>query len=260
MPDGPKPLRVVWSITRSLLTVRAPRPHGSGSVDHERLRSPLHDIDADGTGALAYLDGDLRTYTHELRAVEPDQLTRDEALAFWINLYNACALILAGVAQRNGDNSVLRVPGGFQRPVIEVAGERLSLDDIEHAKLRRFGDPRIHAALVCGSVSCPTLRREPYTGPGLTDQLDEQLTYFLASGGSQVDRDQALVTLSRVFLWFGADFVRPRRMPTFLPARRSSILASLLPWMDAGVGEWVELASPRIEFGRYDWGLRCAVR
>lgn len=143
-------------------------------------------------------------------------------------------------------------PGRHQRHGCDI-------DDIEHAKLRRFGDPRIHAPLVCGSVSCPILRREPYTGPGLTDQLDEQLTYFLASGGSQVDRDQALVTLSRVFLWFGADFVGPRRMPTFLPACRSSILASLLPWLDAGIGEWVELTSPRIEFQRYDWGLRCVV-
>ena len=49
---------------------------------------------------------------------------------------------------------------------------RGDLDDIEHGKVRRFGDPRIHSALVCGSVSCPTLRFEPYEGDRLDASAD----------------------------------------------------------------------------------------
>jgi hypothetical protein len=64
--------------------------------------------------------------------------------------------------------SVLRMPGAFSAPFVTVAGERLSLDAIEHAKIRRFADPRIHAALVCGSVSCPTLRPPPTREPSST--------------------------------------------------------------------------------------------
>lgn len=42
-----------------------------------------------------------------VRRVDPDRLHRDEALAFWINLYNAGALIVAGEALGAGKDSVL---------------------------------------------------------------------------------------------------------------------------------------------------------
>lgn len=202
----------------------------------------------------------MRTYLDWLAEVDPDQLVRDDALAYWVNLYNAGALLLAGRALGRGEDSVLRILGGFQRPFVEIAGESLSLDDVEHAKLRRFGDPRIHAALACGSSSCPTLRGEPYHGTGLSRQLDDQLRYFLAAGGCIPDVERGVVRLSRVFLWLGADFVRPHRMPTFLPAFPSSVLRALIPWLEPEIGRWIESSAPKIEFQSYDWGLRCAVR
>jgi len=144
--------------------------------------------------------------------------------------------------------------------VISVDGESLSLDDIEHGKLRRFRDPRIHAALVCGSVSCPTLRADPYRGEGLDDQLDDQLRHFLLAGALEIDEDKDVVYLSRVFLWFGGDFTRPHRMPTFIPAQRSRVLTALRPWMESGTARWVAKADPAVEYQGYDWGLRCTVR
>lgn len=260
MTKGPNPIVVGWSVLRSLATVRRPAPFGAGALSHDSLRRPLGRLAGEGSGVLGHLEKDLTVYLDELRGHNPDNLTRDEALAFWINLYNAGALILAGRAQRSDEHSVLGVPGGFQSGFVSVEGENLSLDDIEHGKLRRFGDPRIHAALVCGSVSCPTLRGEPYVGSSLRGQLDDQLRHFLAAGGCSVDRAGRVVRLSRVFLWFGADFVRPHRMPTFLPASRSSVLAALTPWLEPEISDWIASTRPRVEFQSYDWGLRCAVR
>lgn len=260
MSSGPNPITVGLSVFRSLLSVRRPGPFGVETVDHSHLSPALEQLDREGPGVLSGLADELGSYLRSMERIDPDMLSRHEALAFWINLYNAGALILAGQAQRDGVESVLGVPGGFRQRFVQISGEDLSLDDIEHGKLRRFGDPRIHAALVCGSVSCPTLRGEPYTGDRLNDQFDDQLRHFLAAGALQTDSSRAVVYLSRVFLWFGADFVRPHRMPAFIPARKSQILGALTPWIDPSTRKWIETVEPGVEFQRYDWGLSCAVR
>jgi hypothetical protein len=254
--DGPNPITAGWSMLRSRL-VRRPAPGGiDRHVDHSSLDRILTELAANGIDSLAAEP--LAAYTAGLTAIDPDTLSRDEALAFWIDLYNALALDLARRSSNAG--SVLRTRGGFTDRVVEVAGERLSLDAIEHGKIRRFGDPRIHAALVCGSASCPTLRSAAYTGNGLDGQLDDQMRHFLAAGGAEFDRENGIVRLSRVFLWYGADLARPHRMPTLLPARRRAILHALSPWFDPQDADWVTETQPTIEFQDYDWSLRCSVR
>ncbi len=255
--ESPNPLRVAWSILRALLVAR-PRPHGTGGVDHTGLEPVLEALSQGGTPALAHVEDDLDRYLAEAGTVDPDTLTRSEALAFWLNLYNAGALALAARAFAAGADSVLRLPGGFDTPMYQIAGEHLSLDAIEHGKVRRFGDPRIHAALVCGSVSCPTLRHEPYRGDQLDTQLEDQMRRFLAAGGSELDAATGTVRLSRVFLWYGGDFTRPGRMPTWLPARSDNLLGALLPWMGRSA-DWVATEKVSVEYQSYDWGLRCSV-
>ena len=193
-----------------------------------------------------------------MERVDPDTLSRDGALAFWLNLYNAGALALAADALENGETTVLRIPGAFDTPWVTIAGEPLSLNDIEHGKIRRFGDPRIHAALVCGSASCPTLRYEPF-GDDVGAQLDDQMRSFLAAGGAGVDRDTGTLQLSRIFLWYGGDFVRPRRMPTWLPARRRDLTRAVARWLPPDDADWALASHPTIEFADYDWGLACSI-
>lgn len=260
MSKGPNPLVVGWSVLRSVLRVRAPGPFGDGSTDHRLLADILAVIAEQGAPALEGMEGDLGLYLDRQAKISPDELNREESLAYWINLYNAGGLALAGEAIRQGGDSVLGVPGGFQAKIVTVDGESLSLDDIEHGKLRRFRDPRIHVALVCGSVSCPTLRGEPYTGEGLETQLDDQIRFFLSAGALVADKKAGVIRLSRVFLWFGADFARPHRMPTFLPVARRRVLESLTPWLVTETVEWIRKTEPEVVFQHYDWGLGCVVR
>jgi hypothetical protein len=202
----------------------------------------------------------LRDYRDRLQHVDPDRLDRNHALAYWVNLYNAGALDLAAATVASGMESVLRLPGGFQRPWAEVAGESLSLDAIEHAKIRRFGDPRIHGALVCGSASCPTLRYEPYDGAHLDEQLDAQLRSFLISGGARPDRESGKLVVSRVLLWYGGDFTRPHRMPAWLPAGKRRLLSAVTPWLDPEVVRWTKQSNATLAYQPYSWSLACAVR
>ena len=255
--SGPNILRASAS---ALWALRVKRPGGSGSesFDHGGLKPVLEELAS--PGGLANVDpANVASYVGSLGSAVPARLTRDEQLAFWINVYNASAIALALDVVNAGSGSVLEIKSGFDRPVIEVDGENLSLTDVEHGKIRRFKDPRIHGSLVCGSLSCPTLRPEPFTGSRVQDQLEDQMTRFMSSGGAVVDKESGTLSLSRVFLWFGSDFARPARMPTLLPASRADIAAAAVRWLDEGQQEWFQEAEPTVRYQAYDWALGCSV-
>ena len=255
----PNPIAVAWSVLRAMRR-RKPQPGGTGTVDHERFSPILDELKGSGVPALEALREDMTSYRKQLEQVDPDTLSPDEALAYWLNLYNLGALELAADAADQAEETVLRVPGGFSRPWATVAGEELSLEEIEHAKIRRFGDPRIHGALVCGSASCPTLRYEPYRGRDVQDQLDDQMASFFRHGGLQATRTDGVVFLSRLLLWHGSDFARPGRMPTWIPTTKKKVLRSIERWLDPDVLDWLSSERPKVRFQPYDWSLACTIR
>lgn len=252
--SGPNPFGVLISIVRSLVKVDEPRFGTRRGPSHTFYGTLLERLARNGMAGLAEMRSDLEKYLAEMEAEHPSTLSASAALAFWLNVYNAGALRLAATAADQDVTSVLRVPGGFSTPIVTIEGESLSLDAMEHGKIRRFGDPRVHGALVCGSVSCPTLRSRPYVEDDLAGQLDDQMGSFLATGGASYDPASNTLHLSRVFLWYGSDFVRPGRMPTFVPARRRQVAIALRRWMADEPP-----VSARVAFGSYDWGLRCAI-
>ncbi len=258
MSTTPNPISAAWSMLRARRVSR-PRPSGTGTVDHTAFGSVLVRLAQDGIGSFGSADAELGSYRASASAIDPDQLPRGEALAFWINVYNAGAIGSAASAFNASEDSVLRIPGAFSRPWVTIAGEKLSLDDIEHGKIRRFGDPRIHGALVCGSISCPTLRGAPFTGEDIEAQLEDQMRSFMMRGGGQIDRTVNAVTLSRVLKWYGRDFVSPSKMPTIIPASSSTIRNAVSEWFDEEDRLYIRENQPPVRFASYDWSLGCAV-
>ncbi len=258
MSNGPNPLLAAWHMLYAR-RLRRPQPRGDGAVDHAPLARVLEGLRSGGIGSLADASSELDAYRDELSSIDPDDLSRAESLAFWINLYNAGALQRASHALSSDFDSVLRVPGAFSALWATVAGEKMSLDDIEHGKIRRFGDPRIHGALVCGSVSCPTLRNEPFAGAELDAQLDDQMRFFLSNGGAALDTASDTLLLTRVLKWYGGDFVRPTRMPTLVPARSADIAIAISGWLDPEDAARISNVQTKVEFASYDWGLGCSV-
>ena len=61
-----------------------------------------------------------------------------------------------------------------------MGGRRVNLDQLENRIIRQFGDPRVHFAMNWMSRSCPPLRREPYDGGRLDEQLEDQGLRFLS--------------------------------------------------------------------------------
>lgn len=260
--DGPNPIRVAITVLQSQLK-RRPRPGdgaGATSPDGTLLARVLESLRVSGVAALPDTRRELADFRDASASIDPDDLDRDAALAYWLNLYNAGALDLAAHAAQREDGSVLRIPGGFSNRWVTVAGEALSLSDIEHGKVRRFKDPRIHGALVCGSASCPTLRYEPFRGEDLDTQLDDQLRSFLAGGGAVVSGESGTPTvmLSRVLLWYGNDFARPHRMPAFIPSGKKAVAVAIEPWLPEEARSALA-GGARVDFQPYDWSLACAV-
>ncbi len=241
----------LWSIFKSIGTIPRPRPAGSGEYDWSDFGDVLGRVHRNGPATLHSELEPLQEVIASATAIDPDTLSRSGALAYWLNLYNAASLRTAARAQQRGFDSMFRVAGAFNQMAVVVAGVAMSLDGIEHAKVRRFKDPRIHAALVCGAVSCPTLRLEPYREANLDRQLDDQIRSFLAGGALVVD--DGIIRLSRIFSWYGADFVRPDKMPGLWPVSRRDVVEALKTW--AAVPPTFE----RVELLPYDWGLRCSV-
>ena len=156
-------------------------------------------------------DPGFKNITIGLKTASLDNLkTREEKLSFWINTYN---ILAAKVVVDNYPVKSIKDVGSlfksvWKRPAGMVAGKERSLDEVEHTILRKLGDPRIHVAIVCASVSCPDIRKEAYTPEHLNEQLDDQVKKFLENTGKgmNIDSKKRRVYVSSIFKWFETDF------------------------------------------------------
>lgn len=195
----------------------------------------------------------LQTVITSLEEVDPAALPDDARVAYWLNLYNAVTLdaVLDGYPVDSiRDLTPPHAPTVWKRSLVRVAGDSLSLDDIEHERLRaRFAEPRIHFALNCASKGCPPLLDEPFTGARLDPQLDAVTRRVLADPRwVRVEKDGRRLRLSPLFDWFEADFV----------TAAGSVAAYVAGYRDDLDQARVRRDPPEIAWLDYDWSLNAA--
>lgn len=237
-------------------------PASSTVVDHRAWDALLAGRVVQGTGGVALvrygrfgaaerqaLDG----YLAALQAVAVSRLNRDEQFAYWVNLYNA---LTVKVILDNYPVETIRdidiSPGLFSNgpwgaELVEVEGEALSLDDIEHRILRPiWQDPRIHYAVNCASIGCPDLRATAWTAEGLDAALDEAARrYVNHPRGADVRGGRLYV--SSIYDWFEEDF----------GDSEAGVIAHLRQYAASGLKN--RLVGIRdIEDDEYDWTLNDA--
>ena len=169
----------------------------NGRVDYDGLQADKSKFDA---------------YVASLAQADVAKLSPKENFAFHCNAYNA--LCIGKILDEKPAKSILDL-STKQQTVWDsragiIGGEAVSLNNIEHNKLRLvFAEPRVHACLVCASASCPDLAPYAFTGKELDDQLADRTRTWLANPtkGFASERNGAVARLSRIFLWFEADFV-----------------------------------------------------
>ncbi len=185
-----------------------------------------------------------------LESGKPQALSSsDSKLAFWINAYNVLAIqtvVRAYPVESISDVGSLFSPV-WKRDAGKIDGKTVTLDQIEHEILRPMGDPRIHAAIVCASRSCPSLRREPYTAAGVSAQLDDSMRRFLADRrkGLELDTRTGRLRLSSIFKWFAEDF-----------EAKGGVVPFVARYAPTDVRTWLGAhPNPRLEYFSYDWDL-----
>lgn len=217
------------------------------NADYNRLLGEYvfdHLVDYESWAANRADKTALTRYIDQMSALDPADWPRDEALAYWLNLYNAVTLQLV---LNNYPLDSIKDIGGFmkkspwKRELVTIGGRALTLNKIENDVIRpTFQDPRIHFALNCASRGCPPLAQEAFDAEHLSEQLDAACRLALNQDRwVKVDGDKVLLT--KIFDWYRADF----------EADGGSVLAFVRRYRTAPF----PAGEPKVEYMSYDWQL-----
>ncbi|MEE2828166.1 MAG: DUF547 domain-containing protein [Myxococcota bacterium] len=278
MSDGRRLLSVRWLLSvvfLSLLSLspsswagqEAGRP-GAASFDHgysvwESLLRSVVSGDRVNYGALRS-DRRLGQFLESVASVDPESLagwSRTRQVAFYINTYNA--LTFQTVLDAMPIDSIRDIkPDPFEQRRWTVAGRAMSLNEIEHKKLRGdMADPRIHFVLVCAARSCPSLSSRAFVASSLEEQLERAgRNFFTDATKNRVDRGTGQLYLNRLLDWYGSDFVGWSGLvsfgqPTGREAQEDAVIRAMARYVGASDREFLESGSFTVVYNEYDWSL-----
>ncbi len=196
--------------------------------------------------------------TSKVSQSEFNKWSKDEQLAFLINVYNAGTVELVLTKYPN-IKSIKDIGGVFGSPwkqnFITLLGKTRSLDDIEHNLIRgskRYNEPRIHFAVNCASIGCPALLDDAFTASKLDKQLEQVTSKFLADSSRNRLKGSTL-EVSPIFKWYKEDFDTNWRGTKDLEGFLSRYSSSL----DLNKSQEADLKNgkTKISYTNYDWSL-----
>jgi len=193
----------------------------------------------------------LQTYLDKLSVTDPRGFRRMEQRAYWINLYNALTISL--VLDHYPVASIKNIKSGFlsfgpwDKEVTQVAGQPLTLNDIEHRILRpTWDDPRIHYAVNCASLGCPNIAPQVFTATN-TEELLEAGARDYINHPRGIRFTGSSLQLSSIYEWYAEDF----------GADQAALLDHLAGYADEDLAARLREHQGAIEYD-YDWRLNDA--
>ncbi|MFT5573081.1 MAG: hypothetical protein ACI9FR_002014 [Cryomorphaceae bacterium] len=192
----------------------------------------------------------LDDYLNYLQQMEPRQLSIAEQKPFWINLYNAKTVeVVLRRLQSDSITSIRQIrsgiftPGPWKNKLLTLSRQEISLDDIEHGILRpNFNDRRIHYALNCAALGCPSLLKTAFTSENTEQLLAFAERSFLSHPRAARIQDSELV-LSSLFDWYASDFAyNPNELLAYIKKFTSAETSKIFS------------QQPETRF-EYDWAL-----
>ncbi|XP_065062483.1 uncharacterized protein LOC135689250 isoform X2 [Rhopilema esculentum] len=209
-------------------------------------------------------------HTAELKRVNVENASREEKLAFFINVYNA--LVIHAFVVRGPPTNLWQRYKFFNVVSYVIGGQVYSLNEIENGILRsnrkplgsfrrpfskndprlqvalEEPEPKIHFALVCGAKSCPPIKT--YSAKDIDNQLKLAAESFLEGDDCVVEMTKREVKLSQILKWYKEDFGKTK--------------ANILQWVMENMGECekkkqlaelLESKNFKLNYLPYDWGL-----
>ena len=177
-----------------------------------------------------------------------DQFSRDEQLAYWLNLYNVTVLneIIAIYPKRNLKRLLHGKKSILDKKLLRVSGVSLSLNDIQHNILRQNynNDPRIMYGLYQGIVGGPNIRKSAYTGDDVYYALEDNAYEFINSNRGTFSRsDEDVMRVSSFY----------DRNKAFFPQFDNQLSQHLLEYLRDGAQRSQLQVVDRIEPNINDW-------
>jgi len=222
----------------------------------------------------------LKQLLNEFANLKPNEYKswpEEDKTAFWINAYNIQMLNII-IDNYPIDSyrwlhffpgwepdSILHINrriGGISNQKFYVMEEEFTLQKVEDRFFRKeFDEPRVFFALCYANLSSPPLRNEPYRGPKLSEQLDEQAKKFLSNPRAfKINKKKQTVYLSHTLqpTWFGSEFIQKygtnKKFKDQQPAVRA-VLNCLTNYISEQDAHFLKVENYSIQYMRPDWRL-----
>ena len=175
------------------------------------------------------------------------ELSKNEQLAFWLNLYNVT--VLGRLADeypiqklKSLRQSKKQTPFWGQKTVT-VEGVPLSLVDIEQILFHNWDDPRVMYGLYQGSIGGPRLPNAAYTAENVWLLLDSNALEFINSNRGVRLKGKGSAEVSKMYDWAAAAFNNSDE----------AIISHIQHYADAFHGDISGLSAIKPKY--YDWNI-----
>lgn len=159
-------------------------------------------------------------------AVALEKFSRDEQLAYWLNLYNITLLdeIISVYPVPELEDLLVGEDSMLSRKTLTVAGVPLSLDDIQFKILKQNYDnsPLVIYGLYQGIIGGPNIRKSAYTGKYVYADLIDNAIEFINSNRGTESQNRSTFRVSSLYA----------RNSAFFPDFEADLTAHLLTFLE----------------------------
>lgn len=163
----------------------------SGFFDYKEIRRYPQDIAA------------LEAYVEDLKFMDPLTIQdRDEAIAAWLNLYNA--MVLLDIIKHYPIQNVLKITDWYAGARYKIGEKKYSLMTLENEIFKdRLRDPRLVFARSFGAKGAPRLNPYAFSGKNIEQELDKASLKVLKDPSfALLDAKKGKLFLSGLFQYY----------------------------------------------------------
>jgi len=165
-----------------------------------RFLYELFEENEENQKVLAGIQKDIERIPDE---VPLGNFSRDEQLAFWLNLYNTTVLneVVQVYPQKKLKKLLLGKNSMLSKKLLTVAGVPLSLNDIQFTILKQNyeNNPLIMYGLYQGIIGGPNIRRSAFTGKNVYRYLEDNAIEFINSNRGTSGKNSKVFRVSSLY-------------------------------------------------------------
>jgi len=194
----------------------------------------------------------LSKIRHSLEKLPTDAplkyFTKDEQLAYWLNLYNVTMLdeLVKVYPKSKLEDFLTDSDSILNQKILTISGIKLSLNDIQYKILKEKynADPLIIYGLYQGIIGGPNIRKHAFTGKNVYSALRANANEFINSNRGVYADKKNLIRVSSLY----------RRNKDFFPHFKTDLKKHLLTYVEGYTRRQLE-DSKKIKPNINDWKI-----